>query len=538
MSIRGRIARAALLIALGNVASRLLGVAREQVIAALFGATGLTDAFVAASTIPTAIYDLLVGGAISAALIPVFSDYGEDEESELWQLASIVITLVVLFLAGMVLALALFAPQLVQVLGQGFEEKLQRETVWLVRLMLPALVFMGLSGVTTALLYSRQSFVFPAFAIAAYNAGLIVVAMTLAGRLGVTSLVLGVMGGALLQFAIQLPGLRRMVFRPTLRLGHPQVRRIGTLYVPVALGLVVSTVGVFIDRNLASRTGEGNMAAMRFATALVQFPLGLVATALSHAVLPTLSRQAQLAANPDGGTPRSRRLRGDPEGEAASYTSTLALGLRLVLLAILPATVLLVLFRLPIIQLLYERGRFVAHDTLRTGQALLFYAPQLPFAAIDQLLIVAFYARKNTLTPVLVGLLGVGVYLAVALPGVGRLGMPGLALANTVQNSIHAAILFGLLWRELRGMKGQDLAKLTGKAALAASLMGAASYFLAGSLGLGGSLAPAQMLVRLLATAGLGALVYAVVLWLLRVEEMRLLWSAVVQRFSSPFPLD
>ncbi|HEX9016857.1 MAG TPA: lipid II flippase MurJ, partial [Chloroflexota bacterium] len=270
---------------LGNVLSRLMGLVREQVIGAVFGATAATDAFTVAATVPTMVYDLLVSGAISAALIPVFTDYADrEDQEELSRVVSAVLTMAAAALAVVVAILMVGAPLLVAVLGGGYGEEVQTVIVYLVRLMLPAVLFMGTSGVLTAALYARQSFTLPAFSVSVYNLGVVLGAVLLSGQLGVTSLVIGVVTGAVLQVAIQLPGMRGLRLLPRLDLSHPGVRAILKLYAPVAVGLIVSNIGVIIDRNLASHTGEGSIAAMRFATTLAQFPLGLVATATSFAI--------------------------------------------------------------------------------------------------------------------------------------------------------------------------------------------------------------------------------------------------------------
>jgi putative peptidoglycan lipid II flippase len=278
---------------LGNVLSRLMGLVREQVIAALFGVQFATDVWVITATVPTMVYDLVISGAISAALIPVFSDYADERRrEELSRVVSAVLSIATLVLALVVAALMLLAPQLVGLLGGGFDQELQALATYLVRLILPSVLFMGMAGVLTATLYSRQNFTLPAFSVAVYNLGIILGGLLLADRMGVTSLVAGVLLGAVMQVAIQLPGLRGLRLRPVLDLSHPGVRAILRLYAPVAVGLIVANIGVIIDRNLASRTGEGSIAAMRFATTLVQFPIGLVAVATSFAVLPSLSRLA------------------------------------------------------------------------------------------------------------------------------------------------------------------------------------------------------------------------------------------------------
>ena len=539
------IATAAVLIMLGNAASRLLGLGREQVIAALFGQTGATDAFVAANTVPTMLYDLVVAGAVSAALIPVFSGYVGQREEDLRRVAGTILTLTTIVLALAVAVLWLFADQVMAVLGGGFAPGDRALAIHLVHLALPAVIFLGLSGVVTAILYARQVFVYSAFCAATYNAGMIAMALLLAPRFGVASLAAGVLIGAILQLAVQTPGLRGLGLRPALDLRHPGVQRILLLYAPVAIGLVVSQVGVAIDRNLASQAGEGAMAAMRFATTLVQLPLGLIVTATSYAVLPSLSRfaavseperPASAATTPaPSGMTAAYTLAGDGaalaappaddgQGEGAeAYRRTLSLGIRFSLFFILPAMIGLVALREPLVALVFQHGVFAAADTARTAWILLFYLPQLPFVAVDQLLIFAFYARKNTLTPMLVGVLGVGIYLVAGLNLLGPMQAAGLALANTLQHTVHATVLFVLLSREVGGLADRGLGSSLARLALAAAVTGLALYLLGPILAAMADLASFWgQLTYLLAATAVGGAVYLAAAAALRCEEISL----------------
>lgn len=544
MISRRSIVAAATLIMLGNVASRLLGLVREQVIASLFGATGATSAFVAASTVPNMVYDLLIGGALTAALIPVFSEYASrDEDDQLWSLASTVMLLGGLALAVAAAALVLLADPLVWLLAPGLSPSDQDQATVLVRVVMPAVVFLGLSGITTAILYSRQLFVYSAFCVAGFNIGIIASAVLLAGVLDTTSLVLGIVFGAMLQLALQIPGLRKLGFKARLNLRHPALRRILILYAPVAVGLLVTQAGVLIDRNLASQTGEESLAVMRFATTLVQLPVGLVAMAISYAVLPTLSRFAgDIVPTPgpeaggQGPAARGQSLedgRTDPHAEEASrsFKATLVMGMRLSLLVMIPATIGLVVLRVPLIQLLFEHQAFTAYATERTALAFLCYAPQLPFLPVDYLLVFAFYARKNTITPVVVGVISVGIYLVVALSLMGPLGMQGLVLANTAQNSLHAIILFGLLLRAVGSLRGYGLRTTVAKALTASAVMTVALLalvpYLETTLDMSSVLGQA-ICVGTAAAAGFA--VYAGAAWLLRVEEAVTLRQALWRR--------
>jgi putative peptidoglycan lipid II flippase len=239
---------------------------------------------------------------------------------------------------------------------------------------------------------------------------------------------------------------------------------------------------------------------MRYATTLVQLPLGLVATALSFASLPVLSRYGASGAAEDG------------------FRRTLALGLKAALFFVVPATVALITLRGPIVRLLFQRGAFGDEGAALTALALLYYAPQLPFVAVDQLLIAAFYALQNTQLPVLVGVLGAAVYTAVAVSTVGWLGMPGLVLANTVQNSAHAVILLVLLWRATGALGAEGIGGAAARIGLAGCLMAAVLLVLLALVPPPGhSLGLAAYVV---VVGGLATAAYVGVLAALRSEEL------------------
>ncbi|MBN1218934.1 MAG: murein biosynthesis integral membrane protein MurJ [Anaerolineae bacterium] len=514
-------ARAASFIAAGNVVSRLLGLIREIVIANLFGATGLVSAFRAAQIIPTMLYDLLVGGMVSSALVPVFSAQAERDRAALWHLASLVLSTAVVGLAVVVLIIELAAPQVALLLVGGFGDELLAITALLIRITTPAVLFLSLSGIITGLLYALKRFALPAFTPAIFNATIVAVALVGALVLNgdIEVLAIGLLLGALLQVALQLPGLRDGRLRFVINLHHPDLRRIGKLYLPVILGLVISEIAIVLDRNLASRTGDQSIAWMQYATTIIQFPLGLVATAISLAILPTLSRLAVVAADA-----AAARLE--------EFMNTLATGLRLVLVLIIPATIALFVLAEPVIALIFEHGDFTPYDAQQTVLALRLYLIGLTFAAIDQSLVFAFYARQNTLTPALVGLLGVGFYLVAALlPALFRpMQMTDLVLANSIQLTGHALVMIWLINR-LASLRGRGLGPTTLKALSASLVMGLALWL---TLPLLESWLPEQGLMAETALVGISTLVgggiYLLALVLLRSPELALL-SSLWQRF-------
>src|SRR5581483_4479366 len=287
----GGVAAAALVIGIGNVSSRLLGLVRELVLAALFGATGATSAFRTATRVSTAVYDLLLSGATTSALVPVFSEYAaRGDTAELSRIVSTFVNVTLTGLGLVVAALVIFAPLLVRALGA--EADFFDLAVDLTRITLPTILLLGVSGILPAVLYARRSFMVTALVAAIYNVGIILAALTLARFMSIYSLAIGIGLGALLQIAIQLPALRGMRYQAVIALRHPGVRLVLRLYTPVFVGMLASYAVVVIDTHLAWLTGPDSVAAMAFATTLIQFPIGLVGAATSLAILPSLSRLA------------------------------------------------------------------------------------------------------------------------------------------------------------------------------------------------------------------------------------------------------
>jgi putative peptidoglycan lipid II flippase len=514
------IAGAATVIALGNVASRVLGLARETVIADLFGATGLVSAFDVASRVPRMLFDLLIDGLVSSALVPVFSKLAERDRAELWRVASIMLSLATLAMSAGALMLELFAPQVAWLMSGGFDADLLADTARLMRITTPAVVFLSLSGITTGLLYALKRFTLPAFTATVFNASIVVTALVLTGLLGwgIESLALGLLLGSAMQVALQLPGLRGARLRFSLDWDHPVLRRIARLYAPVVLGLIVSQVGIIIDRNLASRTGEQSIAWMRYATTLVQFPLGLVSVAVSMAILPTLSRLASASQH----------------ATLDEFMDTLAAGLKMVLVLILPAVAGLFALAEPAVALVFQHGDFTALDTQRTALALRLYLLGTTFAAVDLPLVFAFYARQNTLTPALVGVLGVGLYLAAALAPTSfrELRMTDLVLANSVQLTGHALVMLWLTGR-VGSLRGRRLGRTVLKALAASLVMGGVAFASARWLA---TFFSGQSLLSEAAVVGgaglMGLAVYGGLVTLLRVEEAGTLVTMLRRRLG------
>ncbi len=293
-------------IAMGNLAGRILGLVCETPLTNLVGATRAVDAFNVAIIVPKALYDLLIGGHVNSALVPVLSEMATREGRQaLWGLVSLLSSIVTIALALMVLALEVFAPQIVSLVGGGFDGQTLALATTLLQLTAPALIFLGLFAVLSGTLYALREFTWPAFAVTVFNGCIVVMTLVFAPAIGlsprlapngalaltaarpaegVVVVALGWLVGAFAQMAIQLPGMRGARLRMRLDWRNPSLRRIGKLYAPVMFSLIMDTLIIrTFSYNLASQTGEGSIGYMTWATTLIQFPQGLVATAISIA---------------------------------------------------------------------------------------------------------------------------------------------------------------------------------------------------------------------------------------------------------------
>lgn len=507
------LARSAGILGLGNIASRFIGLARESIISGYFGSSGELSAFKLAARVPTMIYDLLVGGMLSAALVPVFSEYARpDRRDELARVASAIFSLIALAMGVIALILVLFAGPIAGLLSDFEDPALQAVLARSLRIIAPAVIFFGLSGGVTGLLYALRRFSYTAASGAVFNLGIVIAAPLLANRIGVYALPLGIVGGSALQLAVLAPGLRDVRLRFSAAWGHPAVRRILRLYVPIALGLIVTQAQIIVDGRWASATGAYALSWMGYATTLIQLPLGLVPVAVSLAALPTLSRHAA-AADWDG------------------FRSVFGRGLRLVLVLLIPSAVGLWVLAAPVIRLLFEHGAFESYDTYWTAIALRFYLLGLMFAGVDFLLNYTFYARQDTRTPAVVGVLSIGFYFIAAMALKGPFGFLGLVLADSVKQLAHMVIMTLILVRSVGRLRDERILSTLAKTLAAALAMGAVVWLVArwidpwAATGL-----PGEVAVVVVA-GGLGAAFYVAALRRLGVPEVAAFTDALVARF-------
>jgi putative peptidoglycan lipid II flippase len=479
-----RLVRSASIVGLAVLASRILGLVREQVFAASFGASRELDAFVTAFRIPNLFRDLFAEGALSAAFVACFTQkLAREGEASAWRLANLVIHALLVVVGGIVLAGIVAAPAIVGAIAPGFAEIPGKTelTVYLTRLMFPFLLLVALAAVAMGMLNARGRFGVPASASSFFNLGSIVVGvgaawwlapgyMDLVWRHGagdaaapgaaeraIVGMAVGTVVGGALQLLVQLPALSRINYRyrPILSFRDPGVRQVLALMGPATIGAAAVQVNVLVNTNFASGLGDGAVSWLNVAFRFMQLPIGLFGVAVGVVALPSVSRSAAAS-------------------DLASFNATIARALRLVFALCLPASVGLAVLAPEFVGLVYEHGRFDAHDTQMAAQALVAYAIGLAGYANIKVMVPAFYALGDARTPALVSCLSilvnaVGNWTVIhVLHG----GHAGLAAMTSAVALLNFALLFGLLRRRIGdfpGLGGAALRLVAASAAVAAT---------------------------------------------------------------------
>ncbi|MBF0455043.1 MAG: murein biosynthesis integral membrane protein MurJ [Magnetococcales bacterium] len=494
--------------------SRLLGFVRDVVIARFFGAGMGADAFFVALKLPNFLRRLFAEGAFSTAFVPVFSDYiAKGDDGSTREAARAVFTALSVVLLGVVAVGQLLMPLLILIIAPGFSddpEKVQL-TVDLTRITFPYIFFISLVALAGGILNSFHRFALPAATPILLNVSLIIGAVYLSPLMErpALGLAFGVLLGGITQLAIQLPALARigMPFAFSWNWKHPAIQRILFLMGPSVLGVSVAQVNLLFDIFLASWLAEGSISYLYYADRLVEFPLGLIGIAMGTAILPALSAKA---------------AGGDRQG----LCHDLDFGLRLVLMINIPATVGLVVLREPILSLLFERGAFDENATYLTAQALLAYGLGLTAFSAIKVLAPAFYAMKDTRTPVRIAIICMSSNMVLNVLLMIPLQHVGLALATTLSAFLNAFLLLRGLDKKVGYRIGRKFMITMGKTAIASGLLW---IFLELAL-LSFWHGPTQTMEKALILLPLiffGGLLFGLVIWLLKGEEMGALLAAL-----------
>ncbi|MFC1632677.1 murein biosynthesis integral membrane protein MurJ [Patescibacteria group bacterium] len=451
---------AAVIIGVSSLASRLLGLVRDRILADSFGAGQLLDAYYAAFRIPDFVFNILVAGTIAAAFIPVFSKlYNKVNRDKAWQLTNSVLTVIGICLMGLGVALYFVAPYVARYITPGFDPETINMMIWMTRIMLLSPVIFGISSIIGSVLNALQRFVAYAIAPIFYNLGIIVGALWFVPLWGPLGLAYGVVLGAILHLLIQIPSMAGTGWRFKFQLGRdlPETKKVAKLMLPRIIGGAATQINLIVSTGVASTLVIGSVAVFNFANNLQSFPLGIFGISFSVAAFPAMAHAVARARN-------------------SEFVEKLSKTFRQVLYLIVPASIFIILLRAQIVRLILGTGAFDWEDTVLTAATLGFFAVSLFAQSTIPLLAKAFYALHDTRTPVIVSIFSMvlNVILTVVLGK--TMGVEGIALAFSIAAGLNMLFLLGLLRMRAGDMQDKQIIISAFKTLIISLVAGIALY--------------------------------------------------------------
>ncbi|HBG45523.1 MAG TPA: murein biosynthesis integral membrane protein MurJ [Deltaproteobacteria bacterium] len=506
MSHERRITGAASIISAATALSRVLGYIRDAVLAYVFGAGLLADAFFMAFRISNLLRRLVGEGALTSSFIPIFTEEMNSRSKEATrELVSSVFTIFAIILTILAVLGILFSKEIVSIMAPGFladPEKFSL-TVSLTRWMFPYMIFIGLMAIAMGVLNSYKHFTAPALAPVLFNLAIIASVFAIAPFISspVYAIVAGVLVGGALQLFLQLPYLSRFGMFPGLsfKFNDSAIKKIFILMGPATFGIGVYQLNIFVTMWFASQLPEGAVSYLYYAGRLMELPLGVFGVSVTTAVLPSLSEHVA-------------------KKEWDAFKRSLSFAVRLVNFVMIPATIGLIILSYPIVEALFMRGEFTPQDAAATSVALYFYSAGLVPVAVSRILTSVFYSLKDTATPVWVAAIAFIFNTFFCFVLIGPLGHGGLALATTLASAVNCVMLFVILRLKFGRIGMKEMAWSALKASAASAVMGALVYFVAfKSIGVTGGLGKTFLLTACLS---IGIVTYIIASKYMQVPEL------------------
>jgi putative peptidoglycan lipid II flippase len=518
MDERRGIARAAGVMSAATFISRVLGFVRDMIFAVYFGASGVSDTFFAAFRIPNLLRELFAEGSMSSAFIPVLTEYRQkkgDEEAN--RLVKVTFTFIVIVVGLVCIIGIIFSPAIVTAIAPGFLVSPDKFSlaVLLTRIMFPFLLFISLAALVMGALNTKKIFFVPALAPAMLNVTLILSIVLFESKSSRPIMIaaIGVLAGGFVQFAFQLPSFFRRGYRlgfdPAFR--HPGLKKMSILLIPATMGLAVNQMNIVVSNILASYLPSGSITYLYYSMRLVQFPIGIFGVAMGMAVLPALSEHA---------------VKGDFERLRDDFS----FALRLLFFITVPAMAGLIALRVPIVNLLFQRGQFDYAATQGTSEALLFYSIGIWSIVGVRVVTVSFYSMQDTKTPVKIAMVAMLSNLVLSLALMGPMKHSGLAFANALASGVNFVLLFYFLRKKLRRIGARKIIRSFLKIATASAIMGLSGWALLHGELWEKSGRNAEKIFSFGGTVALCVGIYFAVSYLLRSDEMGYLFRMFRER--------
>lgn len=462
MASNKTIIKSASVVAAFTMASRILGLIRDMILARIFGTTIAMEAFVVAFRIPNLLRDLVGEGATNSAVVPVLSEYlVKQKKEQFWHLVGVLLNIFVVVFMAIVLIGMVFTPLIVKLIAPGFGDNQEKLilTIKLTRMMFPFIFFVGMAAYIMGVLNTLKHFTLPALGPCVLNACMIIFALYITPRTqpAIFAMAFAVLIGGALHLVIQVPMLYKNGFRlgSAFKLYHPAAKRIGALLMPRIAGSSIYQMNVLVNTMFASLSnivGSGAVAALYYANRMVQLPFGIFGIAMSTVCLPTMSHQAAAE-------------------ETRHLKETTTFALKVVFATVVSSSIGLMVLAQPIIKTIFERGQFSPYATIVTSKAMFFYSFGLFSYGAVSVLSSCFYALQDTKTPVKFSAIALGVNILLGATLMFPMQISGLALATSVSATVNFVLLYTTLDKRLGGLFDRDSLNFALKILLACLVM-------------------------------------------------------------------
>ncbi|OSB10005.1 murein biosynthesis integral membrane protein MurJ [Paraclostridium bifermentans] len=506
-----KVAKAAVGLMAATLIAKILGFGRELALASAYGASGTSDAFLVAMNIPAVIFSA-IGTSLGTAFIPLYCDLeAKQGKKASLKFSNNVLNIVVLLCLITSLVGVVFTEPIVKLFAVGFKGETLTQAIYFTRVLILGMAFLGMSYIMMAFLQVKENFVIPGLMSVPYNM-LIIISIFLSVSINPNLLPWGTLIGLSLQFVFQYPFARKKGFkyRPYINLKDEYLKKMLWLIGPVLIGVAVTQVNSIVDRTIASTLVEGSISALNYATKLNQFVMGMFIVSISSVIYPMLSKLST-------------------ENNKKKFKESIVTAINVVTLIIIPISVGAIILAEPIVKLLFQRGEFDSRATQMTAIALIFYSIGMLGFGLRDILGKIFYSLQDTKTPMINGIIAMvlNIVLNLAFVKYTNMGLGGLAFATSISSLVTIALLSVSLRRKIGAFGGKKIISVLIKSIIAALLMALATKFTYNVIDAFLSAGFIQDAIKLAISVGLGAIVYAVSIIVLRVDEVKLIFKMI-----------
>ena len=509
-----KVAKATIGLMLATAIAKGLGFGRELVLASSYGVSMYSDAYLTAMNIPVVIF-AIIGITLATVLIPLYFEVNNElGEINALKFTNNVFNIVIVLCILLAIIGVVFTEQLVKIFAVGFEGETLNIAIHFTRITIMSIVFTGLSYIMTAYLQIKNNFTIPGLASVPKNI-IIIVSIILSVKYNPYIMIWGTLIGIATEFIFQLPFAIKSGYKYQLYINikDKYIKKMSWLIGPVLIGVAVNQINTMVDRTLASTLVEGSISALNYANKLNGFVMALFITSVGAVIYPMLSKLSS-------------------EDNKEKFISSVVQSINSVILLVIPISIGAIVLATPIVKLLFQRGEFDARATSMTAIALIMYSIGMVAFGLRDIIGKVFYALKDTKTPMINGAIAMIMNIVLNIILVKYLQLAGLALATSISAIVCIFLLFGSLKKKI-GYFGQDkIIKTMIKSILSAVVMGIVTYFIynmiSNLLGVGFI----KEVISLVVSVGIGAVTYAILVVLLKVEEINIITSMMKKKLN------